>query len=73
MNASMRRRLNAIGKRLLPRNNIITVSQYPNETDKNVDSKLDRWRAGEIVYDVRAFPVDGPEMVVVIRRFLDRA
>jgi hypothetical protein len=72
VNADMRRRLSAISKWMAPRNCSITVIQYANETDEQVAAKLDRWRAGEEVDDVTAFPTEGHEIVVVIRCFSDR-
>jgi len=48
---------------------VITVIQRPGESKEDVDRKIDRWRAGEVVEDVTTQPTNGDELIVVVRNF----
>lgn len=50
-------------------NYVITAIQQPGESEKDVQRKIDRWRAGEDVEDVTPHPTTGDELIVVIRNF----
>ena len=68
MRRDLWKRLDSVVNDFAVGNQLITVIQYANETDADVDEKLARWRSGEDVEGVVARP-SSEELVVVIRRF----
>ena len=69
MRRDLWKRLGAIDKGLSPANRIICVIQYLDETDDDALLKVEKWRSGEHMPDVKTRKTEGEELVILIRRF----
>ena len=69
MKTDLWKRLDAVTKDLGAGNQLITIIQRADERAADVDQKLTEYRAGHAGVDVQATPINGPELIVVIRRF----
>ena len=67
MRASLMERLDRIDGELGCR--FATVTRWPHESDADVRTKIDNWKAGESHEDITGTYTGGDPLIVIVRRF----
>ena len=71
MQISMKRRLESMEQRITPQEQRIIVTRREGETQDDVDARIERWKAGEDVPQIRsAGPYQGCELSVIHVRYV---
>ena len=69
MNPGIRKRLDRIEGKLGC--HYTTVTRWPHETDTDVRTKIDNWKAGERHDDITGVYTGGDPLIVIAQRFCE--